>query len=185
MRTVRSAPNLREGVVFRVVEREIRGASRRGLRIVHFSVQRDHVHMIVEASDGPSLWRGLQRFESRVAMEINRVAGRSGKLWRERYHRRDLASPSQVRNALVYVLMNVRKRDGGNAILIGHHLTTLDPCSSARWFSDWHPAASPPRAAPRAPDDPPPTVPGQTWLANRGWRPRGLLRFDELPRSPG
>jgi putative transposase len=167
------------------------------MRLVHFSVQSDHVHMIIEASDGLSLSRGLQRFESRVAMEINRIAGRSGKLWRERYHRRDLTSPSQVRNALVYVLMNIRKHDGGNAILIGHHLGTLDPCSSARWFTDWHPAACPPRIegqrarppssgrAEDALDESPPIVPAQTWLANKGWKPRGLLRFDEVPRSPG
>lgn len=116
MRAVRAAPSLRDGVVLRVVTRELRGASRAGLRVVHFSVQRDHVHMIVEATDARSLSRGLQRFESRVAMEINRIAGRSGRLWRERYHRRDLTSPRQVRHALVHMLMNVRKPTG-NALL--------------------------------------------------------------------
>lgn len=185
MRAVARAPSLREGVVFRIVEREIRRASRRGLRIVHFSVQRDRIHMIVEAADGESLWRGLQRLASRVAMDINRIALRTGKLWRERYHRRDLTSPSQVRNALVYVLMNVRTHDGGNEVLVGHHLTWLDPCSSARWFTDWHPTAGPPHPHVPLSDEPPPVVPARTWLASKGWQPRGLLRFDELPRTPG
>ena len=183
LRAVRLAPNLRLPVIFEVIDRELRAASRQGLRVVHFSVQSDHVHLIVEAMDHESLWRGLQRFESRVAMELNRVARRSGKLWRERYHRHDLATPSQVRNAYVYVLMNVRKHDFVNASILDHHLSTLDPRSSAPWFTGWHPEARPPPRELAASTLPSPVVAPRSWLAATGWRDCGLIRFDEMPRT--
>src|SRR3954453_15816917 len=109
MRAVGGVPNLRAELIYGLIERELRIASRKGLRVLQFSVQRNHVHLLVEAEDRVALARGIQRFASRVAMGINTVARRSGRLWRERYPRRDLTSPNQVRNALVYVIMNIRK----------------------------------------------------------------------------
>jgi REP element-mobilizing transposase RayT len=93
------------------IDREVREAVRRtqraGFRIVHYSVQSDHVHMIVEADDNESLSRGMKSFAVSVAMRVNGVLRRRrGKVWAERYHRRDLLSPTQVRNTLVYVLSN-------------------------------------------------------------------------------
>lgn len=183
VRALRGAPHLRAPVVFRTIERELRAASRNGMRIIAFSVQRTHVHLIVEASDRVVLWRGLQRFESRVAILVNRVAGRRGQFWRERYHREALTSPRQVRNTYVYVLMNVRKHDADDREALAHHLATLDRCSSARWFHGWHPRAGPPPDALAHPPLLPPVAAPQTWLARRGWKTWGLLRFDEVPKA--
>jgi putative transposase len=186
MRVVGSVPNLRSQIVFAVIEREIRRASERGLRVVHFSVQRNHVHMIVEAADGVSLSRGLQRFESRVAMMVNALTKRHGKFWRDRYHRRDLTSPSQVRNALVYVLMNIRKHNEGAREEAHEDVRArLDGCSSARWLDGWHPLAMPPLEDLADNRGPPPVVPPQSWLTRKGWKTRGLIRITEMPRSPG
>jgi hypothetical protein len=44
-----------------------------------------------------------------MARALNRVLRRSGRVWGDRYHRRDLATPHEVRHALVYVLDNVKK----------------------------------------------------------------------------
>ena len=61
------------------------------------------------------------------------VGRRRGKVWGDRYHRRDLTSPRQVRNALVYCLKNYKKH---------YRITSgakprIDLCSSARWFQGW------------------------------------------------
>jgi REP element-mobilizing transposase RayT len=50
-------------------------AERRGFRIAHFSVQHDHVHMIVEANDRRGMSEGLRTLLVRVARGINAVMG--------------------------------------------------------------------------------------------------------------
>lgn len=75
----------------------------------------------------------MQRLLSRSATTVNPLAGRKGKLWRDRYHRQDSKSPTTVRNAFVYVLFDNRKHDFIGRDLM-QLLDTIDPCSSAAWF---------------------------------------------------
>ena len=88
-------------------------SSHDGFRIIQFSVQDDHVHLIVEAEDRSVLSRGIQGVAIRVARAVNRVLGRRGAVWGDRYHARALTSPRVVRNAIVYVLMNFKKHGKG------------------------------------------------------------------------
>ncbi|MDB4934006.1 MAG: hypothetical protein JWP87_978 [Labilithrix sp.] len=180
-RAVRSAPNLRSQTVFAALRAIFARASEKGFRLVHFSVQGNHVHLIVEADDGVAFARGVQRLLSRAAMAINALARRAGKLWRDRHDRQPLTTPSQVRNALVYVLFNHRKHELESGNPSDAALGGLDTCSSTAWFEDWSPSAAPPRSDP-ARTGPPLVVPPRTWLARKGWKRRGLLRLDELPR---
>jgi len=78
-------------------------------RIVHFSVQRDHVHLIVEAKDKRSLSSGMRGLMIRTARYVNDLLGRRGAFWADRWHGRALTSPRAVRNGIVYVLANFRK----------------------------------------------------------------------------
>jgi len=154
--------------VFPAVHRALAASSHGHFRILHFSVQDDHLHLIVEADDGRTLARGIRGLAIRVARAVNRALGRRGALWGDRYHARALRSPREVRHALVYVLMNRRKHGGEER--------GLDPCSSALYFDGWRqPAETPPLAAPVAR--------ARTWLAAVGWRRHGLLDVDERPRS--
>ena len=151
--------------------RSLRGAlaassSKASFRLLHFSVQRDHVHLLVEADDSASLSRGVQGLAIRAARAVNRVLGRRGSVWADRFHARDLTTPREVRNALVYVLSNLKK-----------HVRAargLDPCSSAAWFSGWALASAPRGASPLAT--------ARTWLARVGWRRWGPIGADETPR---
>src|SRR5438128_10143214 len=88
-------------------------ASRGGLRVLHFSVQRDHLHLLVEAVDGCVLSRGLQGLAIRIAKAVNRVLGRRGRVFSDRFHAHALRTPREVRNALVYVLQNWAKHTPG------------------------------------------------------------------------
>lgn len=125
-------PSVRNGRLFVAVREGIRSSQREHFRVCQFSVQSNHVHMLVEAQDRQALIRGVQGLTIRVARALNRALGRRGKVWGDRYHRRDLATPREVRNVLVYVLNNFRKH-GGNG-------RNVDPCSSARWFDGWNEA---------------------------------------------
>lgn len=171
MRAREGLPPLREEVIAREMTKRIGEANRskklrHAFRIVHFSIQDDHVHLIVEASDAQHLARGAQGLAIRLARRVNDLLGIRGGFWGDRFHSRELTSPRSVRNALVYVLMNAKKH--------GFHVD-VDPCSSAEWFDGFV------ERAPR--DGPSPTRAPMTWLGTTGWRTRGLVRLDELPRT--
>jgi len=142
--------------------------SRDEFRILHFSVQGDHIHLMVEATDKASLSTGARGLSIRIARAFNKAAGRTGAVWGDRYHARALTTPREVRNGLVYVLMNVRKHHPGP-------WDGLDPCSSARWFDGFH--DRPPSTALA-----PPVHLPRTWLAAHAWRRHGLLSITESPR---
>lgn len=125
----------------RLLQRAIRDTRRDGFRVTHYSIQADHIHILVEAEDRTALSNGMRSLAVRIAMRVNsRVLGRRrGRVWGDRYHRRDLTSPSDVRNALVYVLANHRKHGEVDVGL-------LDPCSSGPWFTGWSHTLEPPSA---------------------------------------
>jgi REP element-mobilizing transposase RayT len=82
------------------------GCDRFGFRLVDFSVQSNHIHIICEGNDRRALSRGMQGLAIRLARCINKRLGRTGKVFAERYHAQQLPTPTETRNALVYVLGN-------------------------------------------------------------------------------
>jgi len=171
LRRAKGLPSLRSEVVHAELREAVRRTRRDDFRIVHYSVQRDHVHMLVEADDAAALSAGMKSFAVRAARRINTQAlRRRGSVWGDRYHRRDLGSPRDVRNALVYVINNHLKHHEWDAGLV-------DPCSSAPWFDGW-------MHGPAPPDTPSPTEPARTWLLRRGWHDDvRFLHRGELPRA--
>ena len=93
------------------------------MRVVHFSLQGNHVHLIVEASDALSLARGMQGLEVRVARAVNKAAGRSGRVFDDHYFARELRTPAEVRRAVRYVLDNAMLHAGAGP--------RTDPCASS------------------------------------------------------
>jgi len=107
VRVARGTWNLRSQRCFRPVKRALELARRRGgFRLVHFSVQHNHVHLIVEADDRRAMSNGLRALLSCVARGLNRVMGARGHRFDDRYHEHILATPTEVRNALLYVIGN-------------------------------------------------------------------------------
>src|SRR5450432_1448701 len=80
-----------------------------GMRIVHFSVQGNHLHLILEAEGREALSKSMKGLAVRVAVGLNRLATRRGAVFADRYHARVLTSPRDVANTLRYVLENYRK----------------------------------------------------------------------------
>ena len=168
-------PSLRRRDFVGEFRRSLGAASTRsGFRVVHYSVQRNHVHLIVEARGKRALGSGMKSISARLARAVNRVFRRSGPVLDGRYHMRLLRTPREVRSALAYVLLNVRKhykqRFGKTPPL------RLDEASSARWFRGWKggglgdPARGPCEVAD-----------ARTWLLTTGWRRHGLISWAEVP----
>jgi REP element-mobilizing transposase RayT len=139
---------------------------REGFRLVHYSVQSNHLHLICEARDRGALSRGIQSLAVRIAKRLNRLWQRAGKLFADRYHDRILPTPREVRNALCYVLNNAAHH--GISLPLGQ----ADPCSSGRWFDGW-------RDIRRVVPDPSPSplARARTWLLSIGWRRHGLIEL--------
>jgi REP element-mobilizing transposase RayT len=135
------------------LERSWREARDRGrFRFVHYSIQGDHVHMIVEAAGARDLACGLKSVVARFARAVNRVCRRAGQVLDDRCHVHVLRTPREVRNAIAYVLLNARRHlaKAGRAIPC---FASIDPASSGRWFEGWRIAAAPvhdPRVALRS-----------------------------------
>jgi REP element-mobilizing transposase RayT len=80
------------------------GANRFGFKLVHYSVQGNHVHLLVEAQDDKALSRGMNGLGVRVAKGLNRVMRRHGKVLDDRYHGHSLRTPTEVYTSTVAVI---------------------------------------------------------------------------------
>jgi len=98
--------NLRSRRSFRIVEKALFAASARFASVCHFSVQGNHIHLLVEANDKRSLSSAMRSLGVRVARGMNRLMSRRGRVVAHRYHARALRTPSEVRRARDYVLGN-------------------------------------------------------------------------------
>jgi putative transposase len=149
---------------------------RAGFRLVHYSIQRDYLHMIVEADDHVALGRGMKALGTRIALAVHRVFERRGKVMAGRYHVRRLTSARQVRNALRYVLQNIRKHRFQRTGRAGP--TSIDEASSVRWFTGWEERGAPFEVGDGSPRE---VAPARTWLLAAGWRRHGLIALAEIP----
>ncbi len=168
-------PSLRSRKFGREFRRTLRDACERGaFRVNHYSIQRDHVHLLVETAGKGALANGMKSVASRLAFAVNRVFERSGPVLDGRYHVRVLKTPREVRSALAYVLLNARKhwkeRRGAAPPV------RLDEASSGRWFDGWK---SP--VGRSSGSEPPEVARPRTWLLLRGWRRHGLIDPAEVP----
>src|SRR5260221_2956582 len=106
-RALREAPRFRSKPVFHEIRAALEaGAARAGFRLVHFSVQGNHVRLIVEAKDAATLSRAMQGLAIRIARAANRAASRKGHVFSDHYFARELKTPAEVRRAVRYVLDN-------------------------------------------------------------------------------
>ena len=163
----------------REAERTLSEACERGnARLVHYSIQSNHVHMLVEATGREALANAMKSIGARLARAVNRCFARGGPVLADRYHLRALRSPTEVRRALAYVLLNARRHAAQRRRKLAKG--SIDPAASGRWFDGWR-RASPARSP--TPSDMPPVAPARTWLPRVGWRSRGLIDLDEVPRG--
>jgi len=178
LRVKANLPSLRDGRFVREWRHSLAEASERGsFRVVHYSLQGDHAHLIVEAKGKQALACGMKSIGSRLARAVNRINGRSGPVLDGRYHNRSLRTPREVRRALAHVLLNARRHlaKRRHAARTAVH---LDGASSARWFDGWRPQPTGRLSESGAPRE---VARPRTWLLRVGWRVHGLVDPAEVP----
>ncbi|MGZ6143989.1 MAG: transposase [Myxococcales bacterium] len=154
LRTAAGIAGMRRQRAVSAIEEAFRQARiRLGMRIVHYSIQGNHLHLLVEVGDRAALARGMQGLAIRIAKALNRLQERAGRVWADRYHAHVLRTRREAANALRYVLGNFARHARAWG---GLEKKFTDACSSVRFLGDAGDGA--PVAAPR------------TWLLRVGWR---------------
>lgn len=177
MRLRAGLPCLRDSASHGLVRGALAASSaRESFRIVEYSVQTNHVHMLVEAQDERALSRGINSLAVRVVRGLNKLWRRCGRVFADRYHARSLATPRAVRAALVYVIQNARKHRAWFE-------SRPDEFSSGPSFEGWRGGAAPAGARRHAVSSSPWVVRARTWLLLMGWRRHGLIDVLEAPAS--
>ncbi len=168
MRAREGLPSFRsDQLLLEAMLSSIAASQKDAFRVVHFSIQSNHLHLIVEATNENALSRGMQGLSIRMARAAHRALGHGGTVFEDRYHAHQLRTPRETRAALLYVLQNWAKHGRGG---------DYDPQSSALSFDGW--AVPPPEAGNGSI-----VAKGHTWLVTIGWRRYGLLQPDEKPGS--
>jgi REP element-mobilizing transposase RayT len=121
-----------KGVLGAVAEALRVVGQREDLRIVHTSIQNNHLHLYCEATSRHGRARGMQAFKTSVGKRINTVLGRSGRVFADRYHYEVVTSPKQARAVLCYVMNNWRKHHADRGCR-----DRVDPYATGMWFRGW------------------------------------------------
>jgi REP element-mobilizing transposase RayT len=183
LRMVKNVGRLRRRRVWKELRTAfVHAGSKRRFRICHFSLQHNHLHLIVEAHDNAALGHGMQCFNARVTRRINAACGgRRGTVFAGRYDLQVMSSPRQVRAGLRYVLLNSRRHDVDLDELHGHiewRAAWIDEYASWEYFDGWLEGA---------PAGPPPddelwlVARPESWLLREGWQRHGLISVTEVP----
>jgi REP element-mobilizing transposase RayT len=146
------------------------------LRIVHTSIQDNHLHLGCEAESKEALSRGMQAFKTSAARRINWALGRTGRVFADRYHVEVVTTPTQTRAMMCYVLNNWRKHGadrGDNG--------RVDPFSTGMFFRGWAETDIPKKLV-----IPPGVVvlphrEPRTWLLREGWKRCRPISLFEVP----
>src|SRR5262249_15627732 len=117
LRVVSAVGNLRRRATYKAVrEATLTTARREEFRIVHLSIQRNHLHLLVEAEHKGALATGMQGFQISAAKHLNAAISknrpgprRRGAVFADRYYAEVIKTPTQARHALNYVINNWRK----------------------------------------------------------------------------
>jgi REP element-mobilizing transposase RayT len=178
MRVVPAVGNMRRRSLYKAVrDATITAAVRERFRIVHVSIQRNHIHMLVEAANKVALARGMQGFQISAARNINTALGvghrrRRGAVFSDRYHLEVITSPTRAHHAISYILNNWRRHREDQHGLARTWL--VDPFSSGISFPDWNELDGHALMWPiRETYDPMVVYRPKTWLLAEGWKVGG------------
>jgi REP element-mobilizing transposase RayT len=192
LRVVREVGNLRRRSTYKAVrEATLTTAVREDFRIVHLSIQRNHLHLLVEADHKGALSSGMQGFQISAAKHLNAAISkdrpgrrRRGSVFPDRYHAEIITTPTQARHALNYVINNWRKHQEDRADVA--RTWKIDPFSTAIMFPGWTEYCDQPflwRGPPTY--DPLVVYQPRSWLLREGYKRGGPpISVREVPSTP-
>ncbi|MEI8348179.1 MAG: transposase [Pseudomonadota bacterium] len=95
-----------------------------GLKVIHFSLMNNHLHLLIETENKKALAKALQSFAISFTKRLKNFNGlKKTPIFKERYFCHILKSLREVKHAIHYILMNGKKA--------GLSRYDIDPYSSA------------------------------------------------------
>lgn len=92
--------------ILKALHHAIKRARLKGLKVVHYTLEYNHLHLLVESVDNKTLHKGMQSFGITIAKAINKIKRTKGSVYKNRYHLKLISSPRQLRNVLHYIFNN-------------------------------------------------------------------------------
>ncbi len=125
--------DMQNKTVLKILRYAIMKARKQNLKIVHYALEHNHIHLYAEAVNNADLSKGMKAFGVTLVKKINRYQQRSGSLYKHRYHLRILKSATEVKNVINYILKNGMKHrkskspfDLYNSALVLHDFKIID-----------------------------------------------------------
>lgn len=92
--------------VLKILHQAIKRARLKNLKVIHYTLEYNHIHLLVEAYGHKNLHQGMQSFGISLAKQINRLKSLKGAVYKHRYHLRKLSSARELKNVLHYIFNN-------------------------------------------------------------------------------
>ena len=121
--------DIQNKVVLRILKHAIFRSRLQGLKVIHFSLEYDHVHLYVECGDNHVLGKSMKAFGVSFVKGINKYKKSLGSLYKYRYHLHIIKSAREAKNVINYILKNGIKH--------GRTLKVINPYNSALVLHDF------------------------------------------------
>lgn len=109
--------DIKNKIILHMLKRAILNARRQGLKVIHFSLEYDHIHLLIEADNNQTLGKGMKAFGVTIAKKINKFRGLMGAVYKHRYHFRRIESSKQLKNVMKYIFSNGVKHGTAKSLI--------------------------------------------------------------------
>ena len=103
--------------ILKALHHAIKRARLKKLRVIHYTLEFNHLHLLIECESHKTLHQGMQAFGISLSKAINRIKKLKGTVYKHRYHLKKLATRRELKNALHYIFNNGKKHKRTNSIL--------------------------------------------------------------------
>lgn len=116
--------DIQNKIVLKTLHRAIIRGRLKGLKVLHYTLEYNHVHLLVEASNNQVLHKGMQALGITFAKGINKFKRNKGGVYKHRYHFRQISSLRDFRNVLNYIFNNGVKHRSTKTI-VSHYNSAI------------------------------------------------------------
>lgn len=98
--------DIQNKIILKALRHAIIRARLQGLKIIHYSLEYDHVHLYAESRGNKILAKAMKALGVSFVKKINRHFKSKGSCYKTRYHLRILKSAREVKNVINYIFKN-------------------------------------------------------------------------------
>ena len=109
--------------ILKALHHAIKRARLKRLKIIHYTLEYNHIHLLAEATNNEILHQGMQALGISLSKAINKIKSLKGSVYKHRYHLKKINSRRQYKNVIHYILKNGIKHKRTSSI--------IDPYNSA------------------------------------------------------